>query len=312
MDEKKKHKHDENTLVCPDCGSTNISQDPETSELICNDCGLVISEEAIDYGPEWRAFDADQRAKRARTGGPLSVMKPNRGLTTEIDTSNKDSRGGKISVKHQTTINRMRKWHRRISMTSSYERNLATALQELEKITDRLQLPKRVAEEAAHIYKKAVEKQLIRGRLIESVVAAVVYAVCRKNNIPKTLDDIVQISDNDKKDIGRAYRFIKRELNLKVPFTSPSIYIPRYASALQLSEDVQERAKEIVEMAMEKGMLSGRGPTGIAAAALYIAALEKGERRTQKQVAEIAGVTEVTIRNRYRELKELLGLEDLE
>lgn len=306
---EKKKKVDEESLVCPECGSTNISVDPETNELICLDCGYVIHEELTDYGPEWRAFDSEQRTKRARTGGPLSIMKPNKGLTTEIDTSNKDSRGGKISSKHQSTLNRMRKWHRRISMASSYEKNLATALQELEKMINRLQLPKNIADKAAYIYKQAVKKQLIRGRLIESVVAAVIYAVCRMEGIPKTLDDIASISNADKKDIGRAYRFIKRELNLKIPLATAEIYIPRYASALNLGPEVQERAKEIIRMAMESSILSGRGPTGIAAAALYIAALEKGERRTQKQVAEQAGVTEVTIRNRYRELKELLKLD---
>ncbi|MCS7122516.1 MAG: transcription initiation factor IIB [Candidatus Micrarchaeota archaeon] len=311
-DERRERKVDENALVCPECGSTDISVEPETSELICNKCGNIIHEDLVDYGPEWRAFDSDQRNRRARTGGPISMMKPNKGLTTEIDLSNKDSRGVKIAVKNQATLSRMRKWHKRISMASSHERNIATALQELEKIVDRLQLPRSVAEKAAYIYKEAVRRHLIRGRLIESVVAAVVYAVCRKEGIPKTLEDIVQITNTDKKDIGRAYRFIKRELNLKVPFASPEIYIPRFASNLQLSEEVQERAKEIVRAAMANGMLSGRGPTGIAAAALYIAALEKGERKTQKEVAEEAHVTEVTIRNRYRELKELLGLRDLE
>lgn len=306
---EKKKNVDEESLVCPECGSTDIVVDPETNELVCRNCGYVIHEELTDYGPEWRAFDPEQRTRRARTGGPMSIMKPNKGLTTEIDTSNKDSRGGKISAKHQNTLNRMRKWHRRISMASSYEKNIATALQELEKMVDRLLLPRKVADEAAYIYKQAVKKQLIRGRLIESVVAAIVYAVCRMNNIPKTLEDIANFSNADKKEIGRAYRFIKRELGLKVPLTTAEIYVPRFASALELGVEVQERAKEIIRKAMESSILSGRGPTGIAAAALYIAAIEKGERRTQKQVAEQAGVTEVTIRNRYRELKELLGLD---
>ncbi len=312
MPKEKKKKADEEVKVCPECGSTNLVWDPERGEIICRDCGLVISENLIDYGPEWRAFDTEQRDKKARGGSSLNILKPNKGLVTEIDQYNKDIRGGKIAAKNQAQIQRMRKWHKRISIATSFEKNLATAFTELDRLVSSLKLPESVAKEAAYIYRKAVKKELIRGRLIESVVAAVVYAVCRMKRIPKTLEDIARVSGSEKKEIGRAYRFLKRELNLNVPTSDPSIYISKFASELGLDEEVQREAIEIIKKALDKGILSGRGPTGVAAAALYIAAARQGKKKTQKEVADVAGVTEVTIRNRYRELKKELGIEDID
>lgn len=293
---------------CPDCGSSNLSHDYTKAELYCKKCGIVIEENMVDFGPEWRAFDADQRAKRQRTGAPIKYTKPNKGLVTEIDRYNRDIRGSKISPQSQAQMYRLRKWHKRSSISSSMERNLTIALSELDRIASSLGLPGNVREASALLYRKAVEKGLIRGRLIESVVAAVLYTVCRQYGIPRTLDEISAVSGIPKKEIGRTYRFIKKELYVKVPLTNPVHYVPRFASELGLSGEVQERAKEILDQAIKKGLISGRGPTGVAAAAVYIAGVIMGERRTQKEVADVAGVTEVTIRNRYRELKRELGI----
>jgi transcription initiation factor TFIIB len=293
---------------CPECGSENLTHDYEKAEVICNDCGSVLAENLVDFGPEWRAFDADQKAKRQRTGAPIKYTKPNKGLVTEIDRYNRDIRGTKISPQSQAQMYRLRKWHKRSSISSSMERNLTIALSELDRIASYLGLPNNVREASALLYRKAVEKGLIRGRLIESVVSAVLYTVCRQYGIPRTLDEISEVSGIPKKEIGRTYRFIKKELTVNVPLTNPVHYVPRFASELNLSGNVQERAKEILETAINKGLISGRGPTGVAAAAVYIAGVIMGERRTQKEVADVAGVTEVTIRNRYRELKRELGI----
>ncbi len=294
--------------VCPECGSTKIVFDRSRGEWVCKECGYVFDEPVIDEGPEWRAFDSDQLESRARTGAPLKETKIGRGLTTIIDLHNKDTRGAHLSQATKAQMYRLRKWHKRTTVSSSYERNLSIALTEIKRIGSYLNLPEGILEEAAALYRKAVEKGLIRGRLIEAVVAAIIYAVCRIYGIPRTLDEIAEASGLSKKDIGRTYRFIVSELKLKVPLTNPVYYVPKFASALGLSGEVQEEAIRILQKAIEKGLLSGRGPTGVAAAAVYIAALLKGERRTQKEVAEVAGVTEVTIRNRYRELKKELGI----
>ncbi|VVB65548.1 Transcription initiation factor IIB [Candidatus Gugararchaeum adminiculabundum] len=293
---------------CPECGNTKLIKDFEKGEIACSQCGLVVAENIADEGPEWRAFDSEQREKRARGGAPIRYMRPNKGLVTEIDQYNRDIRGARISSKKQAQLYRMRKWHKRASIASSMERNLAIALSELDRIASYLGLSESLRESCALLYRKCIEKGLIRGRLIESVVSASIYATCRMHGIPRTLDEISAIAGIEKKEIGRAYRFIARELDLDVPLTDPSHYVPKFVSALNLSGKVQERALLLLKKALKKGLISGRGPTGVSAAAVYIASATVGERRTQKEVADVAGVTEVTIRNRYRELKKELEL----
>jgi len=189
------------------------------------------------------------------------------------------------------------------------ERNLSIALTELRRIASYLNIPESLVEASALLYRKTVEKGLIRGRLIEAVVAAILYAVCRTYQVPRTLNEMAEASGLTKKEIGRTYRFLVRELKFDVPLTNPVHYIPRFATELNLSGEVQEKGREIIEKAIKKGLISGRGPTGVAAAAVYIASLLLAERRTQKEVANVAGVTEVTIRNRYRELKKELNID---
>ncbi len=307
-DEKVEGLHVKFVNACPECNSTDIVRDYTKGEIICRNCGLVIMENLEDLGPEWRSFDTEQKERRARAGSPITLMKPNKGLVTEIDQYNRDIRGSKIAASQHAQLHRLRKWHKRISVVTSVEKNLAIALSELDRVGSMLGLPNNVKEAAANIYRKAVKKELIRGRLIESVVAGVIYAVCRIYGIPRTLEEISKASGIEKKEIGRAYRFLKRELDIEIPLTDPSTYVPKFATALGLSPKVQETAVQIIRKALKKGLISGRGPTGVAAAALYIAATIEGERRTQKEVADIAGVTEVTIRNRYRELNKELGL----
>jgi transcription initiation factor TFIIB len=272
----------ERVSKCPSCNSTDLIFDNERGELVCNACGLVIEENVTDTGPEWRAFDADQRASRARTGAPIKYTKPNRGLVTEIDLYNKDIRGVRIPSKRQAQLYRMRKWHKRASIASSSERNYLIALPELNRVASYLGLPDNIRESAALLYRKCVQNNLIRGRPIETVVQAVIYAACRAAGMPRTLDEIANISGLPKKEIGRAYRVISHELGLKIPLTDPISYVPRYINALKLSGEAQEKSIALLKEAMAKGLVSGRSPTGVSAAAVYIAGALAGERRTQK------------------------------
>ena len=269
---------------------------------------LVLDENLIDQGPEWRAFDNEQRTKRTRTGAPPTFAISDKGLLTDIDYKNKDFYGRNIPERNIAQIHRIRKWNKRLRVSGAGERNLAFALSELDRDSSRLGLPRSVREAASVVYRSAVDNKLIRGRSIEGVVAASLYAACRRCNVPRTLDEIAEVSRVTKKEVGRTYRFLTRELNIKLPPTSPVDYVPRFASELGLSGEAQSKAIEIIEKAMEKGLTSGRGPTGVAAAALYIASVLLGERKTQRDVADIAGVTEVTIRNRYKELTEQLEM----
>ena len=293
---------------CSGCGSNHLTRDYERGELVCDECGLVLEEGMIDQGPDWRAFDAEQGEKRARAGAPSTLTIHDKGLSTEIGWKNKDPYGKSIPTRNRAQLYRLRKWQRRIRVSNATERNLALALAELDRIASAMTLPRNVRETAAMIYRKAVTHNLIRGRSIEGVVAASLYGSCRQCNVPRTLDEIASRSHIGRKEIGRTYRFMTRELKLRLLPTRPQEYVQRFCSELRLKGEVQGKANEILKLATERELTSGRGPTGVSAAAIYIASLQCGERRTQREVAEVAGVTEVTIRNRYKELTEKLNL----
>jgi transcription initiation factor TFIIB len=313
LDKKEKQKKEKQKIEeisqCPKCGSTHLSRDYSRGELICKDCGLVIEEDFIDRGPEWRAFDSDQRKKRARVGGPSTYTIHDKGLSTTLGWGNRDSYGKSIPTRNRAQIYRLRKWQQRLRIADGTERNLAIALSLLDRMASRMGIPRTVRETAAMIYRKAALKKLVRGRSIEGVTAAALYAACRQCHVPRTLDEISNVAKIRRKEIGKTYRFITRELELKLMPTTPQDYISRFCSELKLSRDVQAKTLEILKKAAERELTSGRGPTGIAAASIYIASVLCGERRTQREIAETAGVTEVTIRNRYQELAGKLDLE---
>lgn len=291
---------------CPECGSSNLIEDPNRGEMICKDCGLVIKEELIDTGQEWRAFDSEQMSRRARGGAPLTFTKHDKGMTTEIGKGVGELY--KVPAKKRAQYYRLTKWHKRL--IKSKDRNLSFALSELQRIVSFLNLSKSIHERIARYYEEAVNKGLVRGRSIESVIAALAYAVSREFGSPRTLDEISEASGVEKREIGRTYRYIARELNLRILPADPTTFVPRFCSMLGLSDRVQAKAIEILKKAKKFEITSGKGPTGVAAAAIYVASVLVGEKRTQREVADIVGVTEVTIRNRQKELVEKLGIEE--
>jgi len=273
------------------------------------DCGYVVAAKLADRGPEWRAFDDEQRAKRARTGAPLTYTIHDKGLSTMIDWHDRDIYGKRLSPGQKAQIYRLRKWQRRIRVSDATERNLAFALSEISKIANGLNLPKNILETASVIYRKAVKEHLIRGRSIQGVTSAAIYVACRQCGLARTLEEIAQASSINKKEVGRSYRFLIKELNYFIPPLKPSQYITKFSNQLTMQGKVEEIAHKILSTARDLKLTSGRGPTGIAAAASYIASVLTGERKTQREIAEIAQVTEVTIRNRYKELVERLMFE---
>ena len=305
---KKEKQKIEEIAQCPECGSNHLSKDYSRAELVCRNCGLVLDEDIIDHGPEWRAFDSEQREKRARTGPPMTYTIHDKGLSTVIGWKNRDSYGKSIPTRNRAQLYRLRKWQRRTRISNATEKNIAIALSQLDRMASGMGLPRTVRETAAMIYRKAAKRNLVRGRSIEGVTAASLYAACRQCHVPRTLDEIAASSRVSRKEIGRTYRYVSRELGLKLLPTSPEDYISRFCSELKLSGDVRAKTVEILQEAAHRELTSGRGPTGMAAASLYIASILCGERRTQREVAEVAGVTEVTIRNRYKEITKKLDI----
>ncbi len=297
---------------CSECNSEHLIRDYERGELICNDCGMVVEDAFIDQGPEWRAFDTDQDDKRARTGSPMTFLSHDKGLATEISWANKDYYGKRIPHKNRAQIYRVRKWHQRIRVSNAAERNLSLALQMMNDYGAKMGIPKDIKETAALTYRKAVEKNLIRGRSIESIVCASIYAACRMVNLPRTLDEISKASEVNKKKVGKAYRHLSKELSLNLQPTTPFSYIAQFCSKLELDKQAIMQAEEIVRKSNDMGISSGKGPTGIAAASIYIASVLVGKPRTQKEIARVSGVTEVTIRNRYKEISKVLNIPGLD
>jgi len=304
--DKGKQKTGKFSRKCPECGGFEFVEDPSRGELVCGKCGLVLEQDIIDTTQEWRAFDTEQMTRRARAGAPLTFTKHDKGLTTEIGKGVGELY--KVPTKKRAQYYRLTKWHKRL--IKSKDRNLSFALSELQRIVSFLSLSHSAHERIARYYEQAVNKGLVRGRSIESVVAALTYVVSREFDSPRTLDEIAEASGEDKREIGRTYRYISRELDIRILPADPMTYVPRFCSMLGLSDRVQAKAIEILKKAKKFDLTSGKGPTGVAAAAIYVACVLLGEKRTQREVAESTSITEVTIRNRYTEIVKKLGIQD--
>jgi transcription initiation factor TFIIB len=289
---------------CPECNSSKLITDETRGEIICGSCGLLIEENMVDTSHELRSFDKSE--KKSRGGAPISMQKFDKGLTTNVGEISDIYRLN--STQQTRKYLRLKKWQERVS--TSIERNLRLAMSELRRVASYLNLPTVVKDESSRIYNFVLQRGLVRGRSMESVIASCIYAACRSYNIPRTLDEISNASEVERKEIGRTYRFIIRKIGLTVTPSSPKDYISRFSSTLHLSPQAQNEALKILGKAEISELTSGRGPAGIAAAALYVAALINDEKKTQREVADVAGITEVTIRNRYKELLERLDLED--
>src|SRR3989344_2646669 len=275
-----------NVKRCPECSSVNLNWDEQLGEVFCNDCGTVVEEQQVDTSQEMQgSFDSGE--KKGRGGAPLSMQKFDKGLTTNVG---EISDIYKLDAGSTRKFLRLKKWQERVS--TSIERNLRLAMAELRRVASFLNLPEVVKDEASRIYQFVLQRGLVRGRSMESVIAACIYAACRSYNIPRTLDEISVSSDVERKEIGRTYRFIVRKLKIKITPSSPKDYISRFASILHLTPKSQNDSLKILKKADIVELTSGRGPAGIAAAALYVASLLNDEKRTQREVADVAGITE--------------------
>ncbi|MGB9985825.1 transcription initiation factor IIB [Salarchaeum japonicum] len=290
-------------LQCPECGG-NLAVDEERGETVCTECGLVVEEDEIDRGPEWRAFDSAEKDEKSRVGAPTTNMMHDKGLSTNIGWQDKDAYGNSLSSNQRQKMQRLRKWNERFRTRDSKERNLKQALGEIERMSSALGLPKPVRETASVIYRRALDEDLLPGRSIEGVATSALYAAARQANTPRSLDEVSNVSRVDKDEIARTYRYVVRELGLEVAPADPASYVPRFASDLDLSDEVERQARDLLSNAQDEGITSGKSPVGLAAAAVYAASLLVNERVTQNQVSEVANISEVTIRNRYHELLE--------
>jgi transcription initiation factor TFIIB len=278
--------------TCPECAGRLRAGDCET---VCTECGLVVDEHAIDPGPEWRSF-ADDETDPERTGAPLTRSRHDRGLTTEI------GRSTRLKGRKRRRIARLRRQHKRTQIRSKAERNRVYAFMEIKHVVSDLDLPEAVEERACVLFESAQEEGLLQGRSLEGFAAATVYAVCRTASVSRTLEEVVGAATATRNELDAAYDALNCELGLETGPIHPREYLPRFASKLDLPPAVERRARNLAERARGEGIDNGRNPGGVAAACLYTAAREEGVSLTQREAAEVAGVTPVTLRSTYYDL----------
>jgi transcription initiation factor TFIIB len=282
--------------------------DNPRGEVYCSSCGYVTMENAIESGPEWRSFSGDEKDDRNRAGLPTSVAMHDMGLATIIGGENKDAAGRALSGAMKSSVERMRTWDRRSQVHESQDRNLKQAFSELRRLSEKLAVSEAVTERAAYIYRKALDMNLVRGRSITAILAASLYAACRDREVPRTLKDVSAAGFIKKKDLARSYRLLLKEMDIQMPVVDPMKCMSKIASRANVSGKTQKRAREILMRAEKARISAGKDPMGISASALYVACILEGENMTQRDIADAAGVTEVTIRNRYKGLRLALGI----
>ena len=293
---------------CSRCGQGSLVTDNESGEMFCSKCGYVMTEKLQESGPEWRTFAQDERGDRARAGAPTSLSIHDMGLATVINPLNKDASGRPLAASVKNTIERLRTWDNRSQVHEPVDRNFRQAFSELNRLKDKLALSDPVIEKAAYIYRKALDKGLVRGRSISALMASALFVACRDTETARNIKDMERASNIKRKDIARCYRLLIKELDLRMPVPDPVQCVSRIASRIGIAEKTKRYAIKALQMAQEKEVSAGKDPMGLAAAALYLACVKNGEDKTQRDIAAAASVTEVTIRNRYKGLKESIDI----
>jgi transcription initiation factor TFIIB len=301
--------HSTESRRCPRCSAQTSVFDSNSGEYVCGSCGFVLEDRAQETGVGWRAFSPEERDALSHTGSPESLSRHDMGLSTVIGNEYKDAGGSRLSSAARNAAQRMRTWDNRSVYRKPRDKNLMIALSELSRLAEKLNVGPNVVERAAYVYRKALDLNLVRGRTIIGMISASLYEACRNTSTPRNLKDVAAVSDLKKTDLARCYRLLLRELNLSMPVVDPARCVTRIASKAGISERNQRKALEILAAVKDSRGMSGKDPMGLAASALYLAntMIEEETRVTQRDVAEAAGVTEVTIRNRSKGMLEIMG-----
>jgi transcription initiation factor TFIIB len=293
---------------CQSCGNHQIITDSESGEMICDKCGRVISDKLQEVGPEWRTYGSDERGDRTRTGPVPSLARHDLGLSTIIGRTDRDASGNRLDVATRTRMNRLKVWDTRSQAYTPTDRSLQQAFFQLDVLKDKLGLSGAVVEKSAYVYRKAQAKMLVRGRTISGVLAAAIYIACREMGAPRTLKDIATACNVKRKELSKDYRILHSRLDLKIPQIEPMKCIAKVANIAKLGERTKRQAAEIMSNVTKKEISAGKDPMGLAASILYLSSIKTGEIITQSDIAKAAGVTEVTVRNRAKEVRDKLEL----
>jgi transcription initiation factor TFIIB len=298
------------SIICSICYKKegHAVTDPESGEVICSNCGMVMVEAISENRSEWRAFKTEEANQRSRTGTPTSLARHDMGLATIIGRTDRDASGRGLDASMRSTMERLRTWDSRIQVYSPADRNLRQAFGMLERVKDKLGLSATIIEKTAYIYRKAQERGLVRGRTIRSVMAAAIYITCREMAMSRTLNDVAFLNNIKRKGLARTIRLLILELDIKIPILDPIKCVVRVANKVNLSEKTKRQAMTIMHNVTKSGISAGKDPMGLAGSVLYLSSKNSGENITQMDIAEAAGVTEVTIRNRFKDLRNRIDL----
>ncbi len=289
---------------CPNCRGMLIG-DFEKGEILCPRCGFVASEQAVDQTPEWKSMDYEERMKHIRVGLPSTFALHDYGLSTDISGDMRDSHGKLLDPYNRLTAQRMKKWQSRIRTSSSGERSLSIALSRISEAADVLRLPSSVIEEASHIFRKSAKQSVSKSKSISGMAAASLYLACRRTNVNRSLKEISKAAGIQSRAAAKYYRLLINQVeNNYIPPPSVQKYISKLVNKEKINPRVERLALEFSEKANESEISSGKTPAGLAAAYVYIASVIAGEHIPQREIAEFAEVTEVTVRNRCREILE--------
>ena len=294
---------------CTVCNSSLVD-DTENGEIICSGCGIVMAEHMEDHGPEAKSSSLEDKMKLARATGQTSYSQHDLGITTEISIGTKDFSGKKISVEMSNQMHRIGKWQPRVRVSSSRERRLSNILGRISEICQNCSLPKNVIETASMIYRSLDGKNIqVKGKSVDSISAAVVYMACKQCDVIRSLDEILrEVCHASKvksktKLASRYYRMLVMELGTNTaPIVTMDKYISKIANMTKTDTRVERLSLEIAEKTKDRNLADGKAPNGIAAAYLYIASILLGQNIIQRDVSSVSGVTEVTIRNRCKEI----------
>ncbi|WP_018256992.1 transcription initiation factor IIB [Halomicrobium katesii] len=279
---------------CPECDG---SIDASAREAVCTQCGLVVDEDQLDRGPEWRSFEDDGEQK-ARTGAPLTRSRHDRGLSTEI------GRSTRLKGRKRRQMARLRREHSRAQTGSKRDRNQRIGFIEIRRLVSRLDLSSTIRDRACVLFESAQEADLLVGRSIEGFAAAAVYATCRTSEIARTVEEVAADAQASSGELRVAYDAINRELGLPTGPIDPREYLPRFASELDVPHEIERRATALADLAAERNLIAGKNPGGVAAACLYTAAREADYELTQARAAAVADVSPVTLRSTYQALQD--------
>ena len=293
----------ETFTLCPSCKNDNaIITDPKSGEIICSRCGMVVSDKLLERRPQWHTSAINGTEDGRRTGYPSSLSRHDMGLSTVIGKENVDATKNKIEPSMLSAMHRLRTWDFRTQVHSSTDRTLRLAFSELDSLKDKLGLSDAIIEKTAYIYRKAQQKGMMRGRSSHAVMAAAIYIACRQMEVPRTLDEIAAISNIKRKSIAKCHRELILELQLKLPTIDSTKCIARVANKANISEKTKHQAMNLMNDVVKRGISAGKDPMGLAATVLYASCIKTGEQKTQVDLASAAQITEVTIRNRFRDI----------